>query len=300
MALDFPSSPINGQTFNNYTYDSTAGAWRSSALYSMGLPIGGTANQFLTKIDSSNYNTQWSTTLGVANGGTGATTLASGAYLKGAGTSAVTAQSGIPGEDITSGTVAIARGGTGVTTGAGIVPIVPTFMNYGSGTGSISSNGLVTFTNASYLASNAWFTSAYNRYRVMLDIQSCSVNDYVYWRGVDAAGNSVTTNAYNTGTVYQQSGSVAAYDNGNTVQTYSRIGYVTNDDGASYILDIFNPFQTRKTKGHFVSQYSASGLTNLTGAFILNATTSLSGMLIAPVAGANGNWTGTIRIFGVL
>jgi hypothetical protein len=205
------------------------------------------------------------------------------------------------GADITSGTVAIARGGTGVTTGAGIVPIVPSFMNYGSGSGSISSNGLVTFTNASFLASNSFFTSAYNRYRVMLDIQSCSVNDYVYWRGVDAAtGNAVSPNSYNTGTVYQQSGSVMAYDNGNTTQTYSRIGYVTNDDGASYILDIFNPFQTRKTKGHFVSQYSASGLTNLTGAFTLNATTSLSGILFAPYNGANGNWTGTLRIFGVL
>jgi hypothetical protein len=187
------------------------------------------------------------------------------------------------------------------TNRAGMVPIVPSGMNYGSGSGSISSNGLITFTNASFLAPNGCFTSTYNRYRVILDIQSCSVNDYVYWRGVAAAtGNAVSTNSYNTGSVYQQSGGVMAYDNGNTTQTYSRIGYVTNDDGASYILDIFNPFQTRKTKGHFVSQYSASGLTNLTGAFTLNATTSLSGILFAPYNGANGNWTGTLRIFGVL
>jgi hypothetical protein len=103
MALDFPSSPTNGQVFDKYTYDSAAGAWRSSALYSLGVATGGTANQFLTKIDSSNYNTQWSTTLGVANGGTGAATLTSGGYLKGAGTSAVTAQTGIPATDITSG-----------------------------------------------------------------------------------------------------------------------------------------------------------------------------------------------------
>lgn len=109
MALDFPASPTNGQTFNNYTYDSAAGAWRSSALYSMGLPIGGTADQFLTKIDGTNYNTQWSTTLPVANGGTGAATLTSGAYLKGAGAAAVTAQTGIPAGDITSGTLSSAR-----------------------------------------------------------------------------------------------------------------------------------------------------------------------------------------------
>ncbi len=42
-------------------------------------------------------------------GGTGAPTLTSGAYLKGAGTSAITAQSGIPAGDITSGTLAYDR-----------------------------------------------------------------------------------------------------------------------------------------------------------------------------------------------
>jgi hypothetical protein len=39
--------------------------------------------------------------LSVTNGGTGTTTLNSGGYLKGAGTSAVTAQTGIPATDIT-------------------------------------------------------------------------------------------------------------------------------------------------------------------------------------------------------
>jgi hypothetical protein len=54
--------------------------------------------------------------LPVGNGGTGATTLTANAYLKGNGTSAVTAQTGIPAGDITSGTLGVARGGTGATT----------------------------------------------------------------------------------------------------------------------------------------------------------------------------------------
>lgn len=63
-------------------------------------------------------------TLGVANGGTGAATLTG--YVKGTGTSALTASSTIPGSDITgditgnaanvTGTVSIANGGTGATT----------------------------------------------------------------------------------------------------------------------------------------------------------------------------------------
>jgi hypothetical protein len=67
------------------------------------------------------------TTIGVANGGTGATTLTG--FLKGNGTSAFTAISTIPGADVNgditgnaanvNGTVAVANGGTGSTTAAG-------------------------------------------------------------------------------------------------------------------------------------------------------------------------------------
>jgi hypothetical protein len=56
------------------------------------------------------------TALPVANGGTGATTLTASGYLKGAGTSAITSQSGIPAGDITTGTLGVARGGTGAAT----------------------------------------------------------------------------------------------------------------------------------------------------------------------------------------
>lgn len=54
--------------------------------------------------------------LPVAQGGTGAATFTSNAYLKGAGTNAITAQTGIPAGDITSGTLGVARGGTGAAT----------------------------------------------------------------------------------------------------------------------------------------------------------------------------------------
>jgi hypothetical protein len=55
-------------------------------------------------------------TLTVAKGGTGATSLTSGGYLKGADTGAITSQTGIPAGDITSGTLPVGRGGTGATT----------------------------------------------------------------------------------------------------------------------------------------------------------------------------------------
>lgn len=55
-------------------------------------------------------------TVAVANGGTGATTLASGQFLKGAGTSAVTTSATVALGSEVAGTLPIANGGTGQTT----------------------------------------------------------------------------------------------------------------------------------------------------------------------------------------
>jgi hypothetical protein len=69
-------------------------------------------------------------TVTVAQGGTGATSLTSGSYLKGNGTSAIAVQAGIPAGDITSGTLGVARGGTGATTLTGVLK--------GNGTGAFT------------------------------------------------------------------------------------------------------------------------------------------------------------------
>lgn len=69
-----------------------------------------------TKAASSHNHSATNITSGildVARGGTGAGTFTSGSYLKGAGTSAITAQSGIPAGDINSGTLSTDRFPTG-------------------------------------------------------------------------------------------------------------------------------------------------------------------------------------------
>lgn len=95
------------------------------------------------------------TTIGVANGGTGATTLTG--YVKGSGTNALTASSTIPGSDISgnisgnagnvSGTVAIANGGTGATTAAGAKTNLGFVTKYTALNGTLTpSGGVVTWT----------------------------------------------------------------------------------------------------------------------------------------------------------
>lgn len=82
-----------------------------------------------TKITSGTLDSARLPTVPVSAGGTGSTTLTG--YVKGAGTSAMSASSTVPGSDI-SGTVAIGNGGTGSTTAGdartalGVAPTVHT------------------------------------------------------------------------------------------------------------------------------------------------------------------------------
>jgi hypothetical protein len=92
-------------------------------------------------------------TVGVQYGGTGGTTFTAGSYLKGNGTSAFTAQAGIPAGDITSGTLGVARGGTGVATLTGIVK--------GNGTSAFSAAVAGTDYLASISASNNTTSASY-------------------------------------------------------------------------------------------------------------------------------------------
>jgi hypothetical protein len=138
MPLDFPSNPSDGQVYEDYYYDATVGVWNSlgnsdipnilsngvftaSSGTTVPLTVSGASGQSANLQEwksqagatlasmSANGGLSLNTPLSVQNGGTGASSLTLNGYLKGTGTSAVTSQSGIPGGDITSGTINIAR-----------------------------------------------------------------------------------------------------------------------------------------------------------------------------------------------
>lgn len=243
--------------------------------------------------------TNTSDTLTVGRGGTGATTLASGAYLKGAGTSAVTAQTGIPATDITSGTLDDARlptispalGGTGLTTGSGLVPIVPTSAT----TGSVGSTGTVTWTSQNSISVNGAFTTAYTRYRIFIDYNTASMTGSDATWLLRSSGSNITASNYAyagrrhinwaASDVWGIGGAGWLLMNGNAQSgTYTQ----------SYI-DIMYPRQTSRT---FISQHSYLYGPTYYGSLLMggqyNATTAVDGFTITFSASS----TGTIKIYG--
>jgi hypothetical protein len=118
-----PESPSPGDIWFNtstgYTYfyynDGTSSQWISISTSGAGAQGVVSATSPLA-YDSNTQNISLNT-VGVDSGGTGNTSLASGSYLKGNGSSAIVSQTGIPAGDVTSGTLAYDRFPAGTVVG---------------------------------------------------------------------------------------------------------------------------------------------------------------------------------------
>lgn len=246
------------------------------------------------------YTTTWTSwqqvptgTVTVAEGGTGATTLTSGAYLKGAGTSAITAQTGIPGGDITSGTVGLAYGGTGSTNGTGLVPVIPASVTPEQGTATINANGTITLTNVITLHINTCFTTTYDNYRLI-------------WHGVvnGATGFAMRLRSGTTteaGAIYGWSALWygTAGSNSSIVNSATQWGAVFGHHQQEWSGDILGPYTTKAT-GLSGTGFGWNTSTNSTESHIDNgmirSTAQYDGLTFYNTSGST--MSGTITIYG--
>lgn len=230
----------------------------------------------------------------VTLGGTGANTLTSGGYLKGNGTSAITSQSGIPATDITSGSLAIANGGTGATTGSGLVPIIPSSVAIGSGSVSVNSAGVISFSGVSYLNPRGIFTSAYKDYVIRVTSSAASAN-YVLGYFTLANGNNLSS-AYYSGSFYRQvSGTgIFASDNAGT-NGYFTCGYMNNDNASQFTFTITDPIN-KTFSCDFLSSYATTSHTNVWGGMGYNGNAAVDGFMF--YMSSNVLMTGRMQVFG--
>jgi hypothetical protein len=131
---------------NSFLMDQSVMVFASVAARTTAIPT--PVEGMVTYLEDSNnisvYNGSAWVPLPVGSGGTGATTLTSGGYLKGAGTSAITSQSGIPAGDVTSGTFDKAR----MPAGSVLQVVSSTYavQNTTTSTGYVSSGAAATIT----------------------------------------------------------------------------------------------------------------------------------------------------------
>lgn len=251
-----PATAVNGDIWIDssdgiaYFYYSDGNTSQWVEIMSSGVP------SLNTKANLSGGNTFngtqiFNTPIAVSSGGTGASSLISNGYLKGAGTSSITSQLGIPATDITSGLLDIARGGTGVLTGAGLIPIIPTSVSVNSGSASVASDGTINFSGGvTNLRVNGCFSSAYRYYRVMFEVEATS------------SGMDLMFQLINLGSGYTY-GRIGTYSGPTFTQTFvggssaAMMSRSNQGNGSGGWLDVINPSHAGTKR--FLSQSVDSG-----------------------------------------
>jgi hypothetical protein len=181
---------------------------------------------------------------------------------------------------------------TAATAVAGLHMVTPTSVVVGSGTGSVSGQGAVTFTSVSSVSLNGCFSANYDNYKIIttfVGTNNSAVNLRLRNAGTDLVG---------TGYVRQR----AQFDG--TGSAISRGTGGVFDFGATrvttpanfYELTVVNPFISSQSKTFSYQGYDLlSGGSLEVGAGNNPVSGTYDGLTIFPNA---GTFTGTIRVYG--
>lgn len=278
-AMDFPSSPTDGQVYGNYVYSAANGAWLANpqpqnvAVSSPTAPSNPTANTLW-------YNTQDGNTYIY--------------YYDGNTYQWVQLKS-----DSTLSSTLGNRVTTLETYPAGLVPIVPSSVTLGSGTSSTNANGLVTFTSSTSVSLNNVFTSTYTNYKVNVNITSTGGGSGSMAFRLRSAGVDRTTGDYYTsGSQMTAAGSNSAYAATTTFYDVAYL-YATTDSYSNYSLEVNDPVPAIRTKIRSLSQglSSAGGATSWSTSCLHNINQTHDGFTILGT-GSSETMTGTVQVYG--
>lgn len=277
-AMNFPSSPTNGQAYGQYVYDSTKGAWRvladliASAIPSPTAPTSPVSGDLW-------FNTNDGVLFMYFNDGN-------------------TSQWVEMKSNTASGSTVAARVDAIEAKPAGLVPISPTSVAVSSGSASIGSNGLVTFTGVGTIRLNGVFNNSYQNYLVYISSTmtagveqvtarlSASGTDYsgAYYRYIIDA--QATTDATLNRQVYSAGTGASSLG----------IGYFTGWDGFSQkIIDIGNPALTKATAFAVRGNYDYGTHVYQAGSGLLETTSAYDGINFIA---SSGTMAGTVKVYG--
>jgi hypothetical protein len=176
----------------------------------------------------------------------------------------------------------------------GLSLITPTSIAVVSGSGSISATGAISFTSATGISLNGCFTSTYDNYKIVLNINSISKNDVMCFRfGTGGTPNTAST-YYRAGwRIEPNSPSVTNVSYGSP-QSFLIVSEIKGSDTAGYEVNLWNPFASRKT------YLTATGVDNLLSGSIVNGffNTTQSFTDFQLYMDASATVSGTVRIYG--
>ena len=186
---------------------------------------------------------------------------------------------------------------------AGIVQLIPTSVNVGSGSSSINGNGQITFSGVSSVSLNGVFSNNYDNYKVVISgvTQSSSAalwdtNIRLRSSGTDASGNNYT---FQMSRVYGEAGTGVNAQYGATA-TYWYLGSQNTGTGATdgfFSLEFCNPFLSKSTELLFnvINFQSDTNRIYKAGGATHSVTSPYDGFTFYP---SGGTLSGTMTIYG--
>jgi hypothetical protein len=168
---------------------------------------------------------------------------------------------------------------------AGLHMITPDSVVVGSGTGSVSGQGAVTFSGANSVSLNGCFTSSYSYYKIMFD---CTGTNLYNTLKVRSNGTDEPASSYFGSGFYLASTSFATYYESSL--NAAKINWVTSDH-ISISVDVFNPALAKRThiQANGTGLYAMSNFNSL-----VSNTSTYDGFTITN----NNAASGTVRVYG--
>jgi hypothetical protein len=194
-------------------------------------------------------------------------------------------------------------GNVALDTELGLSLITPTSIVATGGTGSISSNGAVTFTTCTAISLNGVFSNTYDNYKVVISgvTQNSSAalwdtNIRLRSSDIDASGNNYT---FQMSRVYGEAGTGVNAQYGATA-TYWYLGSQNTGAGATdgfFSLEFCNPFLSKSTELLFsvINFQSDTNRIYKAGGATHSVTSPYDGFTFYP---SGGTLSGTMRIYG--
>lgn len=266
-ALDFPASPTNGQVFtsngSSWTYDSAKVAWRSSP-YEPGAAI--TSSTAPTNPQNGDiwYDTDDGTTYVYYNDGTSSQWTEIRSQI--------------------------------ATSQVGLVPIKPTSVNVGSGTASVDVGGMTTFTGANAVRLNGVFTSAFSKYRIVLNIRNVGSTGNYSVQGRFSLNTTDSAVNYDIAAIafLASTGGTQQLGGLNGTQFYAGRVYDSGVESMS-VFDVGNVALAQNTTwtGNYIGSYPGDLQQTIIGG-VHRVATAYDGFYI----GMGSNCTGTMKVYG--
>ena len=185
---------------------------------------------------------------------------------------------------------------------AGLVRVVPSSVAaVSSGTASVNSTGVVSFSGVGGIQLNSLFTSAFRNYRVLLNYE-LNNNTNISLRFANSGIANSNSSYFFAANWAHDSGNVGGLGSGSGGNQVSRIqisyGGFTGKTNNTAAIDVFDPTATSTmSRVNFHSSTWNTYLVNQTGTGMFNANQGFDGLQIFAETGG-ATFTGTLQVYG--